>query len=571
MIALAGHGKDDRLIQVELPIVPNVGDRIREDCNNKTWAEQLKSLITEGEFVGVEEKYGKTFWKAKLSNGKFALMAPEDCQIIERAAAAVLVEKEINQSLLEQSFKVGDRVYQENPDSIGEITKISRGKALVNVGGYRTVIVPLGKLHHCDPNYLPKAKKSQEQIVAEEEAAIAKARDEYLKSQEVIEGDENYTPEYFLAPCKEFLGLIDLDPFSCAIANKTVQAMKFWTREDDALAQDWSGYFSKWVNPPYSAALIGKAIAKTLEYAHIGETLLLVNTSSSAKWFQSCMAHCAAYLHPSKRINFDSPYRSSKGNRYDQTLFYFGDRPLEFAKDMEHLGSCSIPVKKSVLVESSILVESSVVVEDSPKEDHIISISGEAILGISGNPVILPIATNPIQITEDRELFDLLTPICNWHSGKYLATFAGNALGQALDLARRGEIEKAIKLLSVEVLEEIKKPSPEVRKLKAFLENFTYIDADELPVFDDAIATEPSESGANLRMDEGLVSVLVEDKRKSKTKKVSSSGYAYPDKPSDSKQWFEGYAQKINDDRLEFLLQERDRLIASGACPDGVW
>jgi hypothetical protein len=30
MITLAGHGKDSRLIQAELPLVPNVGDRIRE-------------------------------------------------------------------------------------------------------------------------------------------------------------------------------------------------------------------------------------------------------------------------------------------------------------------------------------------------------------------------------------------------------------------------------------------------------------------------------------------------------------------------------------------------------------
>jgi hypothetical protein len=180
MITLAGHGKDDRLIQVEIPIVPSVGDRIREDCNNKGLP-QLKSLITEGEFIESVEKYGTKYWKVSLDNGKVTNFNPEDCQIIERAAAPV------NQSLLEQTFKIGDQVYQENPDNTGVITKISRGKALVNVGCDRTVIVPLGRLHHCDPNYLPKAKKSQEEILAEEEAAIAKARDEYLKSQPIAE------------------------------------------------------------------------------------------------------------------------------------------------------------------------------------------------------------------------------------------------------------------------------------------------------------------------------------------------------------------------------------------------
>jgi hypothetical protein len=297
------------------------------------------------------------------------IMAPEDTVIVERAAEPVLVEKEISKSLPEQTFKVGDRVYQGNPDNIGIIITISRGKALVNVGGDRQVKVPIEKLHHCDPNYSPKPKKSAEEILAEEEAAIAKARDGYLKSQQVIEGDENYTPEYFLAPCKEFLGIIDLDPFSCFVANKTVEAMRFWTREDDALAQDWSDYFSKWVNPPYSAGLIGKAIAKTLEYCHIGETLLLVNTSSSAKWFQACMEKCSAYLHPSKRINFDSPFRTSKGNRYDQTLFYFGDRPLQFAEALSSLGNAVQPIKKSSCLPTTTgleALEPSVMQPESP-------------------------------------------------------------------------------------------------------------------------------------------------------------------------------------------------------------
>ena len=202
----------------------------------------------------------------------------------------------------------------------------------------------------------------------------------------IIKGDENYTPDYFLAPCKKFLGAIDLDPFSCEIANKTIGAVNIFTREDDALTQDWTSFNRKWVNPPYSAGLIGKAIAKTLKYSHIGETLLLVNTSSSSKWFQSCMEKCAAYLHPSKRINFDSPFRNSKGNRYDQTLFYFGDRPLEFAEALSSLGNAVQPIHKAVLVKNNpVLIE-----------DFAISISGEAILGITGNFKPIEIVKDPI-------------------------------------------------------------------------------------------------------------------------------------------------------------------------------
>ena len=423
MITLAGHGKDSRLIQAELPLVPNVGDRIREDCNNKTWEQPLKSLITEGKFIESVEKYGTQYWKVRLDNGKTTNFNPSDCEIIERAAAPVLVEEIKSEIPLEPVFKVGDRVYQENPDNTGIINKISRGKALVSLGD-RTVIVPIGRLHHCDPNYSPKPKKSEKEIKAEEEEAIAKARDEYLKSQarlnkgdhviinngefkpetgivtvssprlsndyatietsngdiEVInvsrievvgkeillpfdyeipdkeKGDENYTPDYFIEACRNFLGWFDLDPFSNAIAQKSIRAKTFWTKADNALTKDWTPYEKKIVNPPYSQGLIGKCIDKILEFCAIGETILIVNSSTSAKWFQRCKNACSTYLNPSKRMPFYNPYREIQylngtkkrsGNEYDQTVFYFGTRPLEFDQAFGHLGSCSIPIKKS--------------------------------------------------------------------------------------------------------------------------------------------------------------------------------------------------------------------------------
>ncbi|PZU92562.1 MAG: hypothetical protein DCE90_17935 [Pseudanabaena sp.] len=156
--------------------------------------------------------------------------------------------------------------------------------------------------------------------------------------------DENYTPKWFIDPCRSFLNGFELDPFSNAIANETIKAKQFFSIDHNGFNQDWSAFKTKWVNPPYSKPLIEMAIAKTLDYAHIGETLLLVNTSSSTRWFHSCMAVCAAYLHPYKRINFDSPYRTTKGNRYDQTLFYFGTRPYEFAADLIALGRAVQPI-----------------------------------------------------------------------------------------------------------------------------------------------------------------------------------------------------------------------------------
>ncbi len=154
--------------------------------------------------------------------------------------------------------------------------------------------------------------------------------------------DENYTPDWFVTPCREFLGGFDLDPFSCLKANEVIKAKLFFTKEGDAFSQDWTRYKRKWVNPPYSRSLI----AKTLGVSSVGETLLLVNSSTSARWFHDCMRASSAYLHPFRRIQFDSPYREGRSsNEYDQTLFYFGDRPLQFAKALTDLGDSVRPIK----------------------------------------------------------------------------------------------------------------------------------------------------------------------------------------------------------------------------------
>lgn len=99
---LAGHGKDPRLVQVELPIVPSVGDRIREDANSPDWAHKLPHLIREGEFIESGKYFSATFWKVRMNNGKFAKFNPDNCEIIKRAIAPVLVESDRYQFLLER-------------------------------------------------------------------------------------------------------------------------------------------------------------------------------------------------------------------------------------------------------------------------------------------------------------------------------------------------------------------------------------------------------------------------------------------------------------------------------------
>lgn len=145
-----------------------------------------------------------------------------------------------------------------------------------------------------------------------------------------MQSDENYTPPDFIDFWRDWLGGFDLDPFSCELANQTVKAEKYFTKDDNALLMDWTGYKRKWCNPPYSRQLIKPSVEKILLHAHEGETLVLVNSSTSAKWFHMLLNEAQDCVFLNKRLQFNSPFReaSKNGNLYDQTLFYFGDRSL---------------------------------------------------------------------------------------------------------------------------------------------------------------------------------------------------------------------------------------------------
>jgi hypothetical protein len=64
------------------------------------------------------------------------------------------------------------------------------------------------------------------------------------------ESAEWYTPARYIAAVREVLGDIELDPASCADANETVKAKRYFTIEDDGLRQPWAAA-TLFLNPPY--------------------------------------------------------------------------------------------------------------------------------------------------------------------------------------------------------------------------------------------------------------------------------------------------------------------------------
>lgn len=92
--------------------------------------------------------------------------------------------------------------------------------------------------------------------------------------------DDWATDPAFMAQLEERFGSFDLDP--CA-DNANHKAPRYFTREQDGLAQDWTGRV--FMNPPYGRA-IGRWMEKAYQSAEAGATVVcLVPARTDTRWW----------------------------------------------------------------------------------------------------------------------------------------------------------------------------------------------------------------------------------------------------------------------------------------------
>ena len=133
--------------------------------------------------------------------------------------------------------------------------------------------------------------------------------------------DSWYTPFDLLCKIRQvFTGnQIDLDPCSDPIAQQTVQAMTYFTKESDGLSKDWFGRV--FVNPPFGL-LGGKSqqgmfASKALEeynQKRASEVSLLLKASVGYSWVNTVMEHPHGFLR--SRVAFTCPQRASELIQY---------------------------------------------------------------------------------------------------------------------------------------------------------------------------------------------------------------------------------------------------------------
>jgi hypothetical protein len=167
-------------------------------------------------------------------------------------------------------------------------------------------------------------------------AAVKASKNSQLVQQSL--SNEHYTPRKYLDAARAVLGgTIDLDPASCAEANKTVRATTFFDADDDGLTKEWVG--TVWLNPPYGRQA-GDFILKFFDEVCAGRVtagIILVNAHcTDTGWFQPLWSGVQCFTD--HRINFYGDDERS-GSTHGSVFVYVGPDERLFAAQFAEFGA----------------------------------------------------------------------------------------------------------------------------------------------------------------------------------------------------------------------------------------
>lgn len=164
-----------------------------------------------------------------------------------------------------------------------------------------------------------------------------------MESHQLINSDsgnqEWYSPSEIIEAARKCMGIITLDPFSCAKANETVRASIYFTKDDDGFNKPWHG--SVWCNHPFSRennARIASKVISEYQSGRIFEICMITFAATSEKWFQPLLNYPQCFLHG--RTNYyDQKGNKVKGVTKGSVVTYLGKDIECFYQAFKHLGT----------------------------------------------------------------------------------------------------------------------------------------------------------------------------------------------------------------------------------------
>lgn len=149
--------------------------------------------------------------------------------------------------------------------------------------------------------------------------------------------NEWYTPQYIIDAARKTMGKIDLDPASSDIANRTVRATTYYSKDDDGLSKPWFGNI--WLNPPYAKELIGKfASAIKNRCNDYDQAIILVNNGTETEWFHDISSVASAICLVKKRIRFLDINGNLGKPLQGQIILYVGSHYSKFIENFSQFG-----------------------------------------------------------------------------------------------------------------------------------------------------------------------------------------------------------------------------------------
>jgi phage N-6-adenine-methyltransferase len=151
--------------------------------------------------------------------------------------------------------------------------------------------------------------------------------------------NEWFTPPEYVDAARDVLGEIDLDPATHEIAQKTVQALDYFTASDDGLVQPWHGRV--WLNPPYVQPLIAQFVTKLVTEVsarRVEQAILLTHNYTDTAWFHEAESAADLLCFTRGRIKFVDADGDDCAPTQGQTFFYYGSAGERFREIFGQFG-----------------------------------------------------------------------------------------------------------------------------------------------------------------------------------------------------------------------------------------